>query len=60
MSRYALDILIVLLIGILIGYILADLRRPQETPPPKGAKTSKVWDTKDLDEIRRNMGKATG
>ncbi len=41
-----------LILGVIIATIWAGLNR---TPPPKGAKTQRLHDTGELEEIRRKL-----
>lgn len=59
MTRHANDMLFFLIVGVLMGLLMRQ-RENSTTPPPRGAKVSRLNDTKDMAKYKARIGKAAG
>lgn len=59
MTRHANDLLFFLIVGVIMGLMMRQ-RENDTTRSPRGAKVSRLNDTKDMAKYKARMGKAAG
>ena len=55
MSKHGADLLLFFLVGLAIGLALRERAKKPDGTPPQGAKTQRLHDTGELEEIRRKL-----